>query len=237
MILFVDLLANYILRNRVWPLPSMGLILLLLIQTLKTWSSGALFAAVLLWWWTRWRVLFDITQTRQLRELSWFVIRACRNSRWILPNNEIIDVIVVDLWAIVYCGVRNVAPHIVYDVGNYLGILLPSGCSRCLIISSTSCFLLFINNFTLWLSLWNCTWLLLLYVRLSSITSILSTLSVISPSSICGASFFIVIEIQCTARRIGSFFGFLWLIRLLLLLVLLLLFFIFTNLWRKKFEK
>lgn len=236
MVLFANLFASYILGNRVWALASMRLILLLLIQTLKARCSGSLFAAILLWWRTRWRILFDVTQTRQLRELSRFVVWTCRNSWWILPNNEIIDVIVVDLRAIVYCGVWYVAPHIVNNVGNYLGILLTSRCSRCLIVRSSCCFLLFINNFTLWLSLWNCTWLLLLNVRLSIITSILSTLSVISPISCCAVSFFIVIEIQCTARRIGSFFRLLRLIRVLLLL-LLLLFFIFTNLRRRTHEK
>lgn len=174
--------------------------------------------------------MLDIAETRQLRELSGLVVWTCGHSCWILPNYEIIDVIVVDLWAIVYCGVWYVAPHIVNNVSNYLGILLlASRCSRCLIIRCCSSFLFFINYLTFWLSLWNCTWLLLLDVRLSRITSILSTLSVISPrSSSCTVSFFIVIEIQCTAWRIGSFFRFLRLIRVLLLL----LFFTFANLWK-----
>ena len=236
MVLFVDLFANYILRNRVRPLASMTLILLLLIQTLKARCSRALFATVLLRWRTGWRVLFDVTETGQLRKLSGLFIWTWRNSCWLLTNYEIIDVIVVDLRAIVNGGVWYVAPHIVDNVGNYLGILLTSRCSRCLIVRSSCCFLLFINNFTLWLSLWNCTWLLLLNVRLSIITSILSTLSVISPISCCAVSFFIVIEIQRTARRIGSFFRLLRLIRVLLLL-LLLLFFIFTNLRRRTHEK
>ncbi len=131
-------------------LTSMWLILLLLfVESLETWRPRPLLAAVLLWRSSRW-CLFDIAQTWQLRELLRFIVGAsCWDTTWLLgrgflTNDEVIDIIIIDLWAIVNSRVWNVASHIVNNVCNYFGVLLLIA-----ILATVSTFLLIVNYLAL----------------------------------------------------------------------------------------
>ncbi len=230
MILLVDLLAHYVLRSRVWSLSSVRLILLLFIEPFETWGSRTLLATILLRRWsTRWlRVLLDVAQSWKLRKLSGLVVGTCWGwlSSGVLTNDEVVDIVVVDLRAVVNCGVGYVTAHIVNNVCHYLCILLLCRCRWWWLISTGSSpwFLLIIDNFTLRFPLWKCTWLGHISSRIGSFTRVLGTLA------ICyGASFLVIIEIQCTSACIGIFLCH------LLLLLLHILFFILPNL-NKNYE-